>query len=1090
MRILDAVFGNNCPNCGENNSSAARYCQNCGIKLHSDTKSTDYTPEHLREQVLNTRAALEGERKQVTVLFVDIQDSQQLARALSDEAWHRLLDQFFALLNRCIHQNEGTINQYTGDGVMALFGAPIAHEDHAQRACYAALQIKREVNALSHAVKQRHSLQLQTRIGLNSGEVLVGTIGDDLRMDYTAQGATVGLAARMENLAQGGQICLSSATAELVGNKFKLKRLGQHNIKGERDKMQLYELRSVRVTRSRFEHARGQLTPFVGREQLLTELHEHFSNVLAENHSLVYCGIEAEAGLGKSRLCYEFATQCHTQHDALYLEAHGLPQGQHQPLLPIIELTRHYFGIREDDAAELARQRIHKRLKKFGLPSESAVQTIGSFIGLSLPNTADSNHALAQHNPGNTVAIFKLLKKITLVGSTFEPTVIVLDDLHLFDQASLQFINELLTTLAGSKARLMIVANYRPLSKAMQRLVNPFTEQTGHHYLYTLQALDTLSTGHLLDQWLGDDHQLDKLKKQINTRAAGNPLFLEAIIEDLISHEAMTGEFGHYRLIRNIRELRVPATIQALLNARIDRLPETQKHLLQVAAVLGKHLPDRVLYKASNLSFRSFNRAIAGLLDAQLMQRQSIFPQAIYAFMHPLLQESIYQSLLTNQTHELHERVADAAAYHYRQQPEQASMVALHYDRAERIESAIHWYRKAAEWAQQRHIETAKNHWQRIEQLSDNLPEQQAHHIQLEACARILQLGSRRGMTLDEAEKRYKLGHTLAHLSPETHQFSIQAYPQIDYVVLLEMTMGSITAFAGQLHISITHYRRAALQAENDAQRVVAWVGLIYSQHALGQYRQAHATTDQALQLINGNDELGADLLGRSPHLSIQLHQLWLNMEQQASNPSANTALMQQAEHLLQKAKQRQEAEHHAWAHCLLGLASGQNQQHKTAMRHASKASRITRQSGNRLIFIASRDIEMQILASLNDVDNAEATGLAILDFIEQHAIGIAFLPRIHAQLSHIYVVKQQLDLALEQAKKSLTLATQLDTKGYAIEALLCSARVRLHYLERPKAKQQVQTWLQTAEQLMIETGLSHYQSAITDIQQTLLKNS
>jgi class 3 adenylate cyclase len=279
-----------------------------------------YTPKHLADKILQSKSALEGERKQVTVLFADVKGSMELAGQVDPEEWHRILNRFFEILTDGVHRFEGTVNQYTGDGIMALFGAPIAHEDHAQRACYSALSLRDELRRYADELRVGRGLNFGTRIGVNSGEVVVGKIGDDLRMDYTAQGHTVGLAQRMEQLAPSEKICLTQNTARLVADFFRVRSLGESKIRGLTEPVGIYELEDVGPARSRLDAARLRgFTRFVGRHDEMSILQAALHRAV-EGHGQVV-GVVGEAGVGKSRLCAEFVDRCRADGTRV-LEAH------------------------------------------------------------------------------------------------------------------------------------------------------------------------------------------------------------------------------------------------------------------------------------------------------------------------------------------------------------------------------------------------------------------------------------------------------------------------------------------------------------------------------------------------------------------------------------------------------------------------------------------------------------------------------------------------------------------------------------------------------------------------------------------------
>ncbi len=374
-----------CPSCGHANRAAAKFCEECGTRLASAAASAeppraprDYTPRHLAEKILGSRAALEGERKQVTVLFADVKGSMDLAEQLDPEEWHRILDRFFQLLAEGVHRFEGTVNQYTGDGVMALFGAPIAHEDHARRACYAALHLAEALRRYGEELKRRLGLGFSVRMGLNSGEVVVGRIGDDLRMDYTAQGHTVGLAQRMEQLAGPERVYLTEHTAALVSGFFRLRDLGRFELKGVREPVLVYELEGLGPIRTRLEASRARgFSRFVGRDEETKALEVALARALEGAGQVV--GVAGDAGVGKSRLCWELAERCRAR-GIRFAQGHAPPHGKMIPLLPWIDLYRSYFGITEQDDDETARDKIAGRTLRL---DESLAESLPILFGRS-----------------------------------------------------------------------------------------------------------------------------------------------------------------------------------------------------------------------------------------------------------------------------------------------------------------------------------------------------------------------------------------------------------------------------------------------------------------------------------------------------------------------------------------------------------------------------------------------------------------------------------------------------------------------------------------------------------------------------------
>src|SRR5882724_9212493 len=410
-----------CASCGTPNGPREKFCGGCGAGLPpAPTRPpATSTPKHLAEKIRTSRAALEGERKQVTVLFADVKGSMDLAERLDPEAWHAVIDRFFQILAEGVHRFEGTVNQFTGDGIMALFGAPIAHEDHGQRACYAALHLQQELRRYADEVRLAHGLGFSVRMGLNSGEVVVGKIGDDLRMDYTAQGHTVGLAARMEQMADPGKALLTGGTAKLVSGYFQHRDLGETRIKGLNDLLHVFELEGVGRMRTRLDVSRTRgFTKFVGRQSEMAALEAALQQAIAGNAQVV--GVVAEPGTGKSRLCYEFAERCRAREIKVY-EGHGVAHGKAVPLLPVLEFFRSYFGITEHDAARAARDKIAGRMVLLDQTLVEGLPLLFDFLGVP-----DSERPAAPLGPEARQGQFlDLIRRLARARSDREPAVLL-----------------------------------------------------------------------------------------------------------------------------------------------------------------------------------------------------------------------------------------------------------------------------------------------------------------------------------------------------------------------------------------------------------------------------------------------------------------------------------------------------------------------------------------------------------------------------------------------------------------------------------------------------------------------------------------
>ncbi len=407
------------------------------------------------EKVLGSRAALEGERKQVTVLFADVKGSMELAEKLDPEDLHRIMDRFFQILSEGVHRFEGTVNQYTGDGIMALFGAPIAHEDHAERACWAALHLRDALVRYAEELRLTEALNFSVRMGLNSGEVVVGKIGDDLRMDYTAQGHTVGLAQRMEQLAEPGKPFLTEHTAKLVTGFFALRDLGPSRVKGATEPLRLYELEGPGRLRTRFDVSRARgLSRFVGRTAEMAVLDSALERALTGRGQVV--GVVAEPGVGKSRLCYEFIERCRARGIGSFA-AHGVAHGKNIPLLPWMELMRNTFGIEELDSDDMARQKIAGRMLLLDPGLHDTLPIMFEFLGV--PDPARPAPPLTPEATQRELAriLGRLLPGRTRRG---EFRVILLEDVHWFDRVSEAMCAAALELIPDTPT--LVVLTFRP----------------------------------------------------------------------------------------------------------------------------------------------------------------------------------------------------------------------------------------------------------------------------------------------------------------------------------------------------------------------------------------------------------------------------------------------------------------------------------------------------------------------------------------------------------------------------------------------------------------------------------------------------
>ena len=545
--------------------------------IDQDQMPLSYTPPHLAEKILTSRSALEGERKQVTVLFCDLAHSTPLAARLGPERMHTLLNHFFALALDEIHRYEGTVNQFLGDGFMALFGAPVAHEDHARRAVLAAIGLQRTLKGHHADLGAPDGVECTFRMGINTGMVVVGGIGDNLRMDYTAVGDTTNLAARLQQVADPGMILISEATKRLAQGSVHLEALAPLHLKGMPDPVAAFKVLGLNRPRSPLaQRGERMLSHFVGRARELADLETLLAQV--ENGQGHIVGIVGEAGLGKSRLVHEFRQHLHGKR-LTYLEGRCLSYGRAIPYLPLLDLLRHNCGITEADGPEVIAAKVHRSLQEVGMTPDEWTPYLLHLFGIQ-----EGTEPLAVLSPEAIKArTFEMIQQMSLNGSQRQPLILAVEDLHWLDTTSEACFAMLAGSLAG--APILLLLTYRPGYRP------PWLEQSNVTQI-ALRRLTPEDGMAVIRSMVPQDHLSDQLAQTILAKADGNPFFLEELTQAVV-------ESGDFRA-----ELAVPDTIQGVLMARIDRLPDMSKRLLQTASVLGREF--------SCASCRPFGKGQAG----------------------------------------------------------------------------------------------------------------------------------------------------------------------------------------------------------------------------------------------------------------------------------------------------------------------------------------------------------------------------------------------------------------------------------------------------------------------------------------------
>ncbi|MBI1735121.1 MAG: AAA family ATPase [Candidatus Rokubacteria bacterium] len=654
-----------CAGCGHGNAPGSRFCNSCGEALTpaltGPTRTPDgYTPPHLAARILTSRGALEGERKHVTILLADLKGSMELLAGRDPEEARQLLDPVLDRMMEAVHHYEGTVNQVMGDGIMALFGAPLAHEDHAVRACFAALRMQDRVGRYGDEVQRSHGVPVQIRVGLNSGDVVVRSIGSDLHMDYTAVGQTTHLAARMEQMAKPGSTLLTSATLRLSEGYVRVRALGPVPIKGLGEPVEVWELLGAAAARTRLQAsaARG-LTRFVGRDPELEQLRAALERTRAGRGQVV--AIVGEPGVGKSRLVWELV-HSHRTDGWIVLESSSVSYGKATTFLPVIDLMKAYFSLEDRDDARRVREKLTGKVLTLDEALRPALPALQSLLDVSVEDAASPRLPAEQQR----ARIVDAVRRLLLRESQEQPLLLVVEDLHWID-ADTQALLESLVESVPSR-RVLLLVNYRP----------EYRHGWGGKTYYAQIRLDPLppdTAETLLEALLGDDAGLPPLKSVLIERAQGNPFFLEESVRVLVETGVLAGERGAHRLAQAPSVVQVPATVQAILAARIDRLPPGDKGLLQAASVIGKDVPLPLLQAIAGLAEEDLGRGLEQLQSAEFLYEARLFPEVEYTFKHALTHEVAYASLLHERRRVLHRQTLEAIERLH------AGRLAEHHDR-------------------------------------------------------------------------------------------------------------------------------------------------------------------------------------------------------------------------------------------------------------------------------------------------------------------------------------------------------------------------------------------------------------------------
>jgi class 3 adenylate cyclase/tetratricopeptide (TPR) repeat protein len=648
------------------------------------TAAARYAPASLAEKILSARASIEGERKQVTVLFADVKGSTDLVQDLDAEAVSALFDPLQKIMIDAVHAYEGTVNEVLGDGIMAIFGAPIAHEDHALRACRAALDMQDAVRkwaARSPPDSPAHGIRL--RVGLNSGEVVIRAINNDLTISYSAMGMTTHLASRMEQSAVPGTIRLTKSTLRPLGGLIDARPRGEIKVKGVTQPVPVYELRGLGKAQTRLEAASlAGLTRFVGRAQEMRVLEERFAEADAGRGQVV--SIVGDAGIGKSRLLMEFRKRIGER--ASWAEGRCVSFGQSMAFHPVIDLMRRNFRIEEQDRAEVVREKVTAGVARIGPGLEPTLPYVFYMLGVAEPGDPIQGMDPQIRRAETFDALRQLLRR----AAERKPQIMIYEDLHWSDNATREFLRFLLDSIPRS--RVLILLTLRPghdLTLADRTYATRLV----------LRNLSTEESAEMTAAVLASADLPPELHALVQRKAEGNPFFVEELIKSLSETGAIRRDSGRWLLGRPIDEIAVPNTIQDVLMARIDHLEEEPRQALQLAAVIGREFTQRLLDRIAEIR-RGTSAVLRELQAIELIYEKALFPELAYMFKHALTQDVAYGSLLTPRRRELHRRIGQAIEELYADRlAEHYTVLAHHFARGEDLARAADYFERAGEQA-------------------------------------------------------------------------------------------------------------------------------------------------------------------------------------------------------------------------------------------------------------------------------------------------------------------------------------------------------------------------------------------------------
>jgi adenylate cyclase len=1025
-----------CAHCGRDFPEGARFCGYCGEARKPEPRIADEP----------------GERKQATVMFADIAGSTQRIAALDAEEARNFLHPIVMVMARAVHRYEGTVLRTLGDGLKAAFGVPHAREGHAVLACHAALAMRAAVAELPNSPP--------IRIGLHSGEVVSGKLDSGSSIEQDVTGLTVHLASRIEHEAPPGEICLSRDCQTLLRAYCDTETLGPRALKGIPDPVEIFRLIGLKPAVNS-EHFRGaSLMPMRGRASELEALQRALTDTAPGSPRVI--GISGATGVGKSRLCFEFSERCR-ERQIRVLEARAQVHSRSTPLVPVLEALRAFFRIEPDMSAEVARTRIEQTLTMLALPVAEHLAPLTDFLGCAEPTSRAVDPATRR---------MRLRESIGRIAKAAwsQTSVIIIEDLHWLDEASQDFLETWIAAVEGT--RVLMVLTFRPEWSLPSRPAS-----------YLQLALPELGPGEVsqvIRDLLGDDPGLDQVVAHVAERSDGNPFFAEELILSLAQSGVLLGERGRYRLASSGWQNPIlPTTVEAVIGARIDLLPDSEKALLQTAAIIGKEFPSEVVRIISGLSDVAIRPLLRRLRAAELIQPRQTAMGESFAFRHPLIQEVAYAMQLRSRRISLHAAVAKAIeAQEWGQRDEFAGLVALHYEAAGNMVAAAMHLQRSARWVGRTNSGRALADWKKIRGMMQGQPRSKENdELRALAGGQLLQFGWREGIPVEEA-KTY-VDEALGYAREAGNR---------RHEALLIAGYGRIIAASGSAddYIRLVREALAVLDAEANPAEALLLKGLLCQANMLaGFVGEALSANSAAMDLLDDERRGKAGVV-----LGLTVGQMvgfdvpfWIKCLR--AGPLVMLGRFSEADERLARLFQADPADaeplHQGIPHDVAVKLAWFRNDTLAARRHASQVAQIAAQAGTPYWFVVASNCQGLAASTAGDFVEADGFFQQALDASRRGKAGLELEGRILAFQADNLMRAGDAGRAGEVAAEAIGVARRKSDRIAECHGSLVAAKVCLTR-GGPQDAEEAGRLLNRASALIDETGAKAYEALMLHI--------